>query len=276
MKRLAAWSVCLFLLFPLFGLAEGFSLFPSGPEESARRSVPAKRLELFGPDAKAQSAAPVQANSGTQLKPPPKQRPHMIELSMANWRPLTRSEKFGLFSHDLLHWETHLSLAFDAGLSFATKDRQYLGVGARGYFTRYGLNVADEANFTFFNTFLFPTIFAEDPRYIPHDGYKTSARLAYALTRGILTRNDSGASEVNWAKLLGMLVATSVSSIMYSSYGADVGVGGNFVAFGSNMGSEAAFNVFKEFWPDVARKMKLSLWLRNIVRSQLRDYVRVS
>jgi hypothetical protein len=63
---------------------------------------------------------------------------------------------------------------------------------------------------------------------------------------------------------------------MYSSYGADVGIGGNFVAYGNNMGSEAAFNVFKEFWPDVARKMKLSLWLRNIVRSQLRDYVRVS
>jgi len=276
MKGLAAWSILVFLLFPRFGSAEGFSLFPSGQQENARQIAPATRLHLFGSDTEAQSAASIQANSASAPKRAPKQRPHMIELSMANWRPLTHSEKFGLFYRDLLHWETHMSIAFDAGLSFATKDRQYLGVGARGYFTRYGLNVADEANFTFFNTFLFPTIFAEDPRYIPSDNHKTSARLAYALTRGILTRNDSGASEVNWAKLLGMLVATSVSSIMYSSYGADVGVGGNFVAFGSNMGSEAAFNVFKEFWPDVARKMKLSLWLRNIVRSQLRDYVRVS
>jgi hypothetical protein len=42
------------------------------------------------------------------------------------------------------------------------------------------------------------------------------------------------------------------------------------------MGTEAAFDILKEFWPDVARKMKVKLWLRNLVRASLRDYVRVS
>jgi hypothetical protein len=205
-----------------------------------------------------------------------KQRPHMIELTAANWRPLKRSEKFELFSHDLLHWSTHASIAFDSGLSFATDDRPYLGNGVRGYFTRYGLNVADEANFCFFNTFFFPSIFHQDPRYIPRDGGSTAARLAYALTRVLVTRGDSGKSEVNRSNMIGMFISTSLSSVMYSSYGADVGVGGNFVAFGYNMATEAAFDVLKEFWPDVARKMKLNLWLRNIVRASLRDYVRES
>jgi hypothetical protein len=81
---------------------------------------------------------------------------------------------------------------------------------------------------------------------------------------------------MNFSNIVGMLVATSTSSAMYSSYGADVGVRGNFVAYGYNMGTEAAFDIFKEFWPDVARKMKVKLWLRNLVRASLRDYVRVS
>jgi hypothetical protein len=276
MKRLLPILIC--TLIPLPTLSEvRFSVFPSEPDEYDFPNTAVSRLELFPPDAGNQSGpVGVPDNQQPQANPARKEHPHLIELSASNWRPLTRAEKFDLFKHDLLHWGTHASIAFDSGLSMATKDRPYLGNGARGYFTRYGLNLADQANFCFFNTSLFPSIFHQDPRYIPRDGGGTGARMAYALTRVIVTRTDSGDSEVNRSNILGMLVATSISSAMYSSYGADVGVGGNFVAFGYNMMTEAAFNVLKEFWPDVARKMKLNLWLRNIIRASLRDYVRVS
>jgi hypothetical protein len=92
----------------------------------------------------------------------------------------------------------------------------------------------------------------------------------------VVTRNDRGSSELNLSGIIGTLFATSISSAMYSSYGADIGVGGNFVSYGYNMGTEAAFDILKEFWPDVARKMKVKLWLRNLVRASLRDHVRVS
>ncbi len=271
MRRLVATVIFLLVSGPAFGdNAEFFSLNFSMSTEGNRAAVASSRPQPFP----ANSVVP--ANPGTQAQTARRQRPHMIELNAANWQPLKNSEKFGLFARDLTHWGTQASIAFDSGLSFATRDRPFLGNGARGYFTRYGLNVADEANFCFFSTFFFPSVFHQDPRYIPHDSGKTSKRLAYSVTRVLITRSDSGKAEVNLSNLLGVLFATSISSAMYSSYGADVGVGGNFVAFGYNMGSEAAFNILKEFWPDVARKMKVRMWLRNVVRASLRDYVRVS
>ncbi len=274
MEKFVVAFICFFIVTPAFSGARGFTLFPS---ECEHAGVAVRNLQLFDADPRNQGASQGTAsNPAVKQKNAPKQRPHMIELSSANWRPLKRPEKFELFWHDLLRWETHASIAFDTGLSFATEDRPHLGYGASGYFTRYGLNVADEANFTFFNAFLFPSVFHQDPRYIPRDGGSTKARLAYALSRVLITRADSGKSEINRSKMLGMFISTSISSVMYSSYGADVGVGGNFVAYGYNMATEAAFDVFKEFWPDVARKMKLNLWLRNIVRASIRDYIRVS
>lgn len=200
----------------------------------------------------------------------------MIELSAANWKPLNRSEKFELFWRNLFHWETHASLAFDAGFSAALGDRSYLGTGVRGYFKTYGLNVADEADFTFFCAFFFPTVFHQDPRYIPRDHGSTGQRLAYALSRVAVTRGDSGKSEFNASKIAGVAIATSISSAYYSRFGANVGVGGNFASMGVDFGSEAAFDVFKEFWPDVARKLKLNVWIRNLVRASIRDAVRVN
>ncbi len=202
-------------------------------------------------------------------------RPHLVELSSVNWHPLKNSEKFALFYRDLYSWGTHLSLAIDAGLSFATNDRSYLGPGVAGYFSRYGLNVADEANFTFFNAFFFPTIFHQDPRYIPLDKGPVRVRLAYAVSRVILTRDDCGKTGFNKSRILGTVVATSISSSYYASFGGATGVGPNFAGIGINLASEASFDVFKEFWPDLARKLKMNVWVRNLVRSSVRDVIRV-
>ncbi len=222
--------------------------------------------------------AAVHSNQPVQpaVSPSSRPHPHSVELNSANWHPLKRTEKFAIFYRDLYSWETHLSLAIDAGLSFATKDREFLGPGAAGYFSRYGMNFADEANFTFFQAFLFPALFHEDPRYIPLDRGSTGMRLAYSLSRVIVTRNDAGKSELNKSKILGTIVSTSISSAYYSSLDADVSAETNFANIGINLASDAAFNVFREFWPDVARKLKINLWIRNIVRASVRDEVRVN
>jgi hypothetical protein len=295
MNRFVLLTLC--ILLPLPGFSREFCLFPPGQKPAPHTTTPPGshpagergdfRFRLFPPatggerDRESWSVVDTSApNQAGASQTPPKGNgtgvPHLVELSRANWRPLKPSEKFGLFWRDLLHWGTHASLAFDAGLSFVTGDRPYLGHGAKGYATRYGLNVADAANFTFFEAFLFPTAFHQDPRYLPLDSGTVAKRVAYAVSRVLVTRSDSGGDDINKSRILGAVIATSVSTVMYSNYGADIGVGGNFVAFGLNLATDAAFDVFKEFWPDVARKMKLNVWLRNLVRASIRDFVRVS
>jgi hypothetical protein len=285
MKTILFGLAC--VLLPVPGFSQQLSFETVGAPASLQRTdgfhsshragtLTVRPFQMFPAAAACWQSPPTSTSAGT---PPstnikPHQRPHLIELTRADWRPLTNSEKFSFFWRDLLHWETHASLLFDTGLSYVTENADYLGWGTRGVFTRYGLNVADEANFTFFNAFFFPTIFHQDPRYIPSDQGRIGTRLAYAASRVLIARADSGKSQINASRIVGDFVATSISSAMYSSYGADIGTGGNFADFGLNLATDAAFDVFKEFWPDLARKMKLNLWLRNLVRSALRDYGR--
>jgi hypothetical protein len=244
------------------------------PRAEPSRGLLTMDLHLFA-SGDTQAAGGSSGGSQPQGKNPSRDHSYLIELTSANWRPLSDSEKFRLFSRDLLHWETHLSLAMDAGLSLATNDRLFLGRGGYGFLRRYGFNMADEANDTFFGAFLFPTLFHEDPRYIPMDHGTKRARIAYALSRVVLTRNDAGSAELNKSLVLGTVVSSAISSAYYSPVGGSTGAGVIFANAGISLASVAGFNLFKEYWPNVSRKLKLSLWIRNLIRSSVRDTIRV-
>jgi len=202
-------------------------------------------------------------------------RPHLIELTAKNWRPLKPHEKFGLVWHDLTGWETHISLGVDAAISFATDDRNYLGDGFQGFARRYGINVLNEANFTLMEVFIYPTVFHTDPRYIPMENGAKGRRLAYALSRVVVARKDSGGSTFNAAKILGAFTASAISDAYNSNPAREPNLTVTVTRAAISIGSDAAFNIFKEFWPDFARKVKLNVWIQNIVRSTIRDKIRV-
>ncbi len=201
--------------------------------------------------------------------------PHLIEVTRQNWHPLSSSEKFELFWRDLIYPETHLSLAGAAGFSYMTNDRSYLGRGWKGYFSRYGLNAADEANGTLVQAFLLPTLFHEDPRYLPLESGTIRQRLMYALSRVLVTRNDAGAPEWNKSKILGSFASSALSNVYNHDAQRNISPGATVTRAVISIGSDAAFNTFKEFWPDFARKIKLNLWIEHIVRASIRDAIKV-
>jgi len=259
---------------PLHKMDKTRDLSANLPRAEPPRGLLTMELHLF-------TAGDTQAAGGSssvaqpQGKKPSEDHSYLIELSSANWHPLTHSEKLRLFTRDLLHWETHVSLAMDAGLSLAINDRPFLGRGGYGFLRRYGFNMADEANYTFFEAFLFPTLFHEDPRYIPMDHGTKRARIAYALSRVVLTRNDAGSTQLNKSLILGTVVSSALSSAYYSPAGGTTSAGGIFANAGISLASDAGFDLFKEYWPNVSRKLKLNLWIRNLVRSSVRDTIRV-
>jgi hypothetical protein len=250
--------------------------YPSAdlPRAEPSRGLLTMDLHLFAAG-DTQAAGGSSSGSQPQDKNPKRDRSYLIELTSANWHPLSHSEKLRLFSRDLLQWETHLSLAVDAGLSSATNDRDFLGRGGHAFLRRYGFNVADEANYMFFGAFLFPTLFHEDPRYIPMDHGTKRARIAYALSRVVLTRNDAGSAEFNKSLVLGTVVSFAISSAYYAPAGGSTGAGVIFANAGISLAAVAGFNLFKEYWPSVSRKLKLNLWIRNLIRSSVRDTIRV-
>ncbi len=131
MKNLAVSFFCFFIFLPAIVRAEW--TLPSGSGESESKPTAMSTPQTL-PDDNASQTDPAAASTlaGNNPLPKGKQRPHLIELTSANWQPLTNSEKFELFARDLIHWGNHVSIAFDSGLSFATKDRPFLGKRRQG------------------------------------------------------------------------------------------------------------------------------------------------
>lgn len=190
-------------------------------------------------------------------------------LSDANWRPLTTKEKFKSTSDDLLDPFTQMSLLAGAKFSQATNDRPYLGPGTAGFFRRYGLDVADTANVDFIQGSLLPWAFHEDPRYLPLDEGSRTRRTWYALSRSVIARKDSGRDGFSEAKVFGAFASSGISNIYYPGE-RDNCFRSTSIRAVSNIGTNAAMNVLKEFWPDVARKVKLNVWLTNVIEKTIR------
>lgn len=193
-----------------------------------------------------------------------------VMLAQENWKPLTTKQKFAAFSNDMLCPFTQMSLLAGAKFSQATNDRPYLGPGAGGFMKRYGLDTADTANNDFIQGSLFPWMFHEDPRYIPLDSGTKKRRTLYALSRVLITRKDSGRDGFNNSKVWGSFATSSISNLYYPRE-RDNSLGATVTRAGIGIGSDAAMNVLKEFWPDVARKVKLKVWMTNLVERSLRS-----
>jgi hypothetical protein len=90
------------------------------------------------------------------------------------------------------------------------------GGGLQGFEKRYGAMLADRDASSFFGTFLFPTLFHQNPRY-SRLGPRTSLwrRAVYAVSRTAIAQNDAGGAAPNLSLLLTIVAAQSLKNLYY-------------------------------------------------------------
>ncbi len=172
----------------------------------------------------------------------------------ACYEPLAAQQKFKVFLRRTYSPFTMAGELFDAGYSQLTRDWPAYGQGMEGFGKRVGATVADAESRTFFQTFLFPSLLHQDPRYFYDPNAGLLDRAFYAATRVIVTRDDYGQSTLNSSKILGTIVSKSLSNAYYPAGDRGLGRTANRV-FGALL-SDAGSNVLREFWPDVRRKLR--------------------
>jgi hypothetical protein len=171
----------------------------------------------------------------------------------AAYHSLRVREKLNLFANDTFDRWTIVKAAADAGIGQAA-DRPHYGQGGEAYGKRFGAALADGASYNFFTEFAFPAVLRQDPRYFRlGSGSRDGHRLAYALRRVMITRNDSGRNGPNLSLILGGVAATTLSNAYYPER--DQTAGYTLVRFGEQMAVVAATNVLKEFWPGIRSKL---------------------
>ena len=165
--------------------------------------------------------------------------------------PISVGEKFALVQHYFDPF-TFVFTSITASIEQATNDKAGYGQGAMGFAKRYGADFTDGFTNELFVTAVFPSLLHEDPRYYRLGHGSAFKRTAYALSRILITRTDTGGSRFNSSEFLGNIASGGISMLYYPS--SERSVGGVFSRMGVEIGYDSLFNVLKEFYPDLKRK----------------------
>jgi hypothetical protein len=209
-----------------------------------------------GPDSKLPDSSVPEQNSAQT--PVSKEQPKRILYIIPNYRavsanavvpPLDARGKFNLMVEDSFDYSTFISVGLLAGIGQAKRNVPQFDDGPLAYSQYYWHIFVDQAVGNAFTEYLLPVAFKQDPRYFTkgHGGFLN--RTGYALSRLVITRTDSGGSQVNFSEIIGNGAAAGISGLYYPSTDRTWTKTGQ--RWGQQLILDATFNVIKEFWPDI-------------------------
>jgi hypothetical protein len=173
-------------------------------------------------------------------------------------------DKFFLYLHNTVDPETIFSAGFNAGISQAENDDPSFGQGGEGYGKRLAASYVDQVQVRFFKEFAYPTIFSEDPRYYRLGQGSPKKRFLHAVEHAVVAYNDKGRPMFNFSEWLGEVSGASISNLYHP--GNDRGVLPAAQNIAIDVGLDIGFDELKEFWPEVARKLKLPFRDQNYLQ----------
>jgi hypothetical protein len=144
---------------------------------------------------------------------------------------------------------------FLAGISQAENSEPGYGQGAAGYGKRFGAAMADGTIENFMTSAVLPSLLRQDPRFFQSGKGSFGHRTWYAFSRIIITRSDSGNSQVNYSEIFGSALSAGISTYSYHPH-ADKTLANTGKVWGTQVGYDALTYVVKEFWPDIRRKLR--------------------
>ena len=170
------------------------------------------------------------------------------------YEPLRVRDKWKLFVKESVDPFTFASAAGGAALSQIDNDNPKYGYGIQPYLQRFGAAQADITTQNFFGDFVLASLLKEDPRYFRKGpSSRVMTRVAYALSRVVVTRRDSGRDTFNFAGVLGMGMGIALSDAYYPP--GSVGGGELESRVITSLAASAFGNLLPEFWPDIRQKL---------------------
>src|ERR1700739_1469021 len=165
--------------------------------------------------------------------------------------PLSAKGKFWLATEDSFDYSAFVWTGIIAGQEFGLKNYPEFGQGMAGYGRYYWHNFVDGVSGTYFTEAIVPWVSREDPRYYTLEHGGIFLRTAYALSRVVLTKTDSGGTSFNLSEIAGNAVEAGLSNAYYPAQ--ERGLRQTGINWGAQIESAALNNIAKEFWPDIRR-----------------------
>ena len=168
---------------------------------------------------------------------------------------LSASDKFHMFVERTADPLNYVSAAWDAATAQIDHHDPSYRQGAVAFGKRYGAAVTDHVSGDFFGAFLYPSLFRQDPRYYRLGQGSAQARFGHALAHRFVTRDDSGNRAPNYSEWFGTVSSKALSNLYHPGNPRGFGPTANRVGF--SVANDMAWDMLREFWPEIAHRFKL-------------------
>ena len=159
--------------------------------------------------------------------------------------PLTTHQKYAIFWHRTFDYSLPVEALMFAGGSQAVQYSPRYGKGAGAFAARFGSYAGSIASSSFLTDGVFPSIFHQDPRYFRKGRGSVKSRVWYAIYSEAITRNDSGATAVNYSGLLGFGASTALTNAWYPRQ--QITFSSTMQRYAIKLGISAFLNLVREF-----------------------------
>ncbi len=167
--------------------------------------------------------------------------------------PLDFKNELWLATQDTFDYSDFIFVGALASIDMASKSQPTFGQGAEGYGKYYWHVFVDSGVENYMAEAIVPAATREDPRYYTLGKGGFPKRVLYAFDRLFITRTNSGGSTFNLSEVVGAGGAAGIGNLYYPKE-ANTFVK-TYQRWGTQVGLDGVFNVVKEFWPDINRKL---------------------
>jgi hypothetical protein len=161
------------------------------------------------------------------------------------YAPLSAKQKFQAFARTTFDPSAIVVAALGAGITQPGNSQPQYGEGSVAFGQRVGATAAGYGSATFFTNDLLPTVLHQDPRYFQKGQGSVASRIWYAATRTLVTRQDSGRSNINASFLGGFAMSVALSNAYYPDRNRNASDAA--ARYGEGVAISAVFNVVREF-----------------------------
>jgi hypothetical protein len=172
---------------------------------------------------------------------------------MDEFQRISPTEKFKIAFRTATDPTTFFFAGATAGISQWTDNHPQFGQGMAGYGKRFAASYTDYAVGYALAEGVLPVMLHQDPRYFRKAHGSALSRVGHAMAQSFVTYSDRGSRVFNTSVVAGNAAAVAVSNAYYTD---DRTAGAAAKNWGIFIGYDMATNVFKEFWPDIVRKVQ--------------------
>ncbi len=156
-------------------------------------------------------------------------------------------------TQDSFDYSSFIFVGILAGVGQAHRATPEFGHGGVGYGRYYWHTFVDQTDENYFVEGFIPILFRQDTRYYTLGRGGLLRRTFYAVSRAAITRTDAGNPVANYSEIIGAGAAAGISNLYYPSQERTWTKTGQRWAL--NVGLDVLSQTFREFWPDVNRKI---------------------